>query len=180
MQRSSLRPIRTRRMAHLAPPPPAARSLSTMKSKTRKTLAAVGAVWLAFAATAASAAPAEAAPPLPAAKQSDPLLARGRYLVEHVGLCADCHTPRNQQGALLPELWLQGAPIGFKPVHPMPFAVAAPPLAGLPTMNEAQAIAFLQTGKRPDGSVPLPPMPEYRFNAEDARAVVAYLKSLGR
>ncbi len=47
-------------------------------------------------------------------------------------------------------------------------------------MTEAQAIAFLQTGIRPDGSRPRPPMPEFRFNEADAKAVVAHLKSLGR
>jgi hypothetical protein len=38
---------------------------------------------------------------------------------------------------------------------------------------------FFTTGKKPDGSMAAPPMPEYRFNKTDAAAVVAYLKSLG-
>jgi len=34
-----------------------------------------------------------AAPPTPAAK-----VERGKYLVENVGMCGDCHTPRNERG----------------------------------------------------------------------------------
>jgi hypothetical protein len=47
-------------------------------------------------------------------------------------------------------------------------------------MTEAQAITFLQTGKRPDGTQPRPPMPEFRLDEADATAVVAYLKSLAK
>ena len=108
------------------------------------------------------------------------LIERGRYLVDHVGLCADCHTPRGEKGELLSALWLQGAPIGFAPKFPMPWAEAAPPIAGLPSMNDEQALVVLTTGVRPDGSNPRPPMPPYRFSESDARAVIAYLRTLDR
>jgi hypothetical protein len=36
---------------------------------------------------------------------------RGRYLVEEVAKCPECHTPRNAQGELDRDAWLQGAPI---------------------------------------------------------------------
>ncbi|MCB1343684.1 MAG: cytochrome c [Pseudooceanicola sp.] len=39
-----------------------------------------------------------------------PELERGRYLVEALGHCAECHTPRNPLGALDTARWLQGAP----------------------------------------------------------------------
>lgn len=35
---------------------------------------------------------------------------RGRYLVEVLGHCAECHTPRNLLGGLDRKQWLQGAP----------------------------------------------------------------------
>lgn len=120
--------------------------------------------------------------PLVAAEKSasPALLARGRYLVENIGLCADCHSPRNEKGEFVTAQWLGGAPIGFTPAVPMPvWAPVAPPIAGLPSMTEAQAVKFLMEGTRPDGTMPRPPMPAYRLNAEDARAMVAYLKSLG-
>lgn len=109
-----------------------------------------------------------------------PLVKRGRYLVENVGLCSDCHTPHNEKGELVRERLLLGAALPFQPTVPMPWSPAAPPIAGLPSMTEAQAITFLQTGKRPDGSMPRPPMPEFRLDDADAQAVVAYLKSLAK
>jgi mono/diheme cytochrome c family protein len=107
------------------------------------------------------------------------LVERGEYLVKNVGLCADCHAPRNERGEFVQAQWLMGAPLPFAPTVPMPaWAGVALPIAGLPTMTEAQAAAFLQTGVRPDGTRPRPPMPEFRLNEADARAVAAYLKSL--
>ena len=104
---------------------------------------------------------------------------RGRYIVEQVGLCGDCHTPRDQTGVPIAQKKLTGAPIGVRPIHPMPFAEYAPRLAGIPArFTPAQLAVFLQTGRRPDGSTPLPPMPPYRLSKDDAWAVVDYLKSL--
>ena len=109
------------------------------------------------------------------------VLARGKYIVEGVGMCADCHSPRNEKGEYVKERWLQGAAITFKPTVPMPFwAEAAPPLAGLPGWTDAQLVTLLTTGKDQKGKPPEPPMPEYRMSKEDAAAVAAYLRSLGK
>jgi cytochrome c553 len=106
-------------------------------------------------------------------------VARGKYLVEQVTMCGDCHTPRDATGQPIAALALHGAAIGFRPIHPMPFAEQAPALAGLPAhYTPAQFATFLQTGRKPDGSLPFPPMPPYRLSKEDAWAVVDYLKSL--
>lgn len=106
------------------------------------------------------------------------LIERGRYLVSGVGLCADCHTPRNARGEFQTQLWLMGAVVGFQPTTTIPWAPVAPPIAGLPSLTREEAMTLLMQGTRPDGSRPRPPMPEYRLAADDARAVVAYLKSL--
>lgn len=116
----------------------------------------------------------------PSAPAPTAQIERGRYLVESVGLCADCHTPRTEKGAFDRSRWLAGAPLPFQPTVAMPWSPAAPPIAGLPTMTDEQGIEFMQTGRRPSGAPVLPPMPAFRFNPEDAAAVVAYLKSLGR
>lgn len=109
----------------------------------------------------------------------DALLARGYYLATGIGLCADCHSPRNEKGEFVPGMQLKGAAIAFAPTVPMPvWAPVAPAIAGLPTMTEEQAVKFLRTGLKPDGSRPRPPMPEYRLDEADARALAAYLKSL--
>lgn len=108
-------------------------------------------------------------------RAADPV--RGRYLVEKVGLCIDCHSPRDEKGQFVAERWLQGSPIPFAPTVPMPWANAAPPLAGLPTLSDAQALHFLTQGELPGGRMPRPPMPPYRFTPEDARDVIAYLRA---
>lgn len=105
-------------------------------------------------------------------------VARGKYLVQRVAMCGDCHTPRDDKGMPLPGKELAGAPLGFKPLAPMPWATTAPEIAGLPGWKDAQIVTFLTTGKL-DGRAPNPPMPEYRLSASDARAVVAYLRTLG-
>lgn len=107
------------------------------------------------------------------------LAERGEYIVRNLGMCGDCHTPRNAKGELIQSAWLRGAPIDLRPVHPMPFAVHAPPIAGLPSgYTPAQLARFLETGVKPDGSLPRPPMPPYRMSPDDAAAVVTYLGTL--
>jgi mono/diheme cytochrome c family protein len=105
--------------------------------------------------------------------------ARGKYLVDRVGMCADCHSPRNERGEFLKDRWLWGSPLDFKPEHPIPgWAPVAPPIAGLPGWTEEQAVRFLTTGKDRDGRAAGPPMPQYRLSKGDAEAVVAHLMSL--
>jgi mono/diheme cytochrome c family protein len=114
----------------------------------------------------------------PAQMTGDALVARGDYLVNGVVLCGDGHTPRGPTGEPIAAQALQGADIGAGPPG---FANIAPPLAGIPGhYTQDQFIAFLQTGVRSDGSHPRPPMPPYRLNEEDARAVTAYIATLPR
>lgn len=106
----------------------------------------------------------------------------GKYLVTKAVPCSDCHTPRNRHGQLIASRALQGAPIGVKPIHPVPGWVdAAPDIAGLPAgWTFDQTVHFLQTGVTPGGGHAGPPMPAFRFNARDASAIATYLQSLPR
>lgn len=104
---------------------------------------------------------------------------RGRYLVEEVAKCAECHTPRKEDGELDSAAWLRGAPIWIKPVAPIPnWADRAPALAGLPSFTEAQVEKVLEDGTGPNGEALRPPMQIYHLSPPDARAIAAYLKSL--
>ena len=106
-------------------------------------------------------------------------IARGKYLVEGIGMCGDCHTPHSEKGEPIREKLLQGTPLGFKPTVPMPvWADTSTNIAGLPGWEKDAAIKFLMTGVAYNGLPPRPPMPQYRFNLQDAEAIVAYLKSL--
>src|SRR5258707_12300532 len=104
---------------------------------------------------------------------------RGRYLVEEVAKCPECHTPRKPNGELDATAWLRGAPIWIKPVAAIPnWADHAPALAGLPSLTEAQAEKILEDGTGPNGEELRPPMQIYHRAPADARASVAYLKLL--
>lgn len=106
-------------------------------------------------------------------------LERGRYLVEQVGMCGDCHSPRNEKGELMREKLLQGTQLPFKPAVLMPvWADKTPNIAGLPGWNDKDAVKFLMTGLAYNDLPARPPMPQYRFNQDDATAIVAYLRSL--
>ncbi len=114
-----------------------------------------------------------------ASAASEARIERGRYLVEQVALCADCHTARDWKGRQDRERWLQGARLDFKPAKLMPWAELAPPISGLPTFaTDALAVEYLKTGLNQNKGFSKPPMPQYRFNHDDAVAVVAYLRSL--
>ena len=72
---------------------------------------------------------------------------RGGYLVEEVAKCTECHTPRDSNGQLDPNRWLQGAPIWITPVHPTGnWAQRAPALAGFPGYSDADATNILEKG----------------------------------
>jgi hypothetical protein len=66
MTRSLLRPIRTRRIAHLSVPASngtGTDDVDTLTPNTRKTLAAIGALWVSFATSVSASTPAPASAP---------------------------------------------------------------------------------------------------------------------
>ncbi len=106
-------------------------------------------------------------------------VARGKYLVEKIGMCADCHTQMTEKGPDMSK-HLQGAMLPFKPTVPVPdWAERSANIAGLKGWSDEEAVKFLTTGVDPNGKHARPPMPTYRYNKRDAQAITAYLKSLG-
>jgi hypothetical protein len=104
---------------------------------------------------------------------------RGKYLVEGIGMCRDCHTPINEQGQPVKEKHLQGAQLMFKPAVPVPgWTERSANIAGLKGWTDAEALKFFTTGVGPNGKPAGPPMPEYRYTKSDAAAIIAYLRSL--
>jgi cytochrome c553 len=116
----------------------------------------------------------------PVPLEGEALVARGAYLVNNIGGCNDCHTPMTPQGPDMTHA-LQGATLMFAPTIEIPWAPVAPSIAGIPAgYTEEQFATFLQTGVRPDGTHPLPPMPAFRLNEDDARAMTAYIATVPR
>jgi mono/diheme cytochrome c family protein len=106
-------------------------------------------------------------------------LERGEYIAHHVAMCIYCHTPRDDEGVPDMRQLLRGAPMPIDSPFPrQTWAFQAPKIAGLPGgWTEDDIVRFLQTGVSPTGYRPRPPMPPFRMNEVDARAVAAYLRS---
>jgi hypothetical protein len=106
-------------------------------------------------------------------------IARGKYLVEEVAMCQECHTPRDASGALDFHQWLKGGAVFLQPVMPISdWASRVPALSGLPGWTDPDFLYFLENGQRRTGEVPKPPMKRYKLSHEDAVAILAYLRSL--
>ena len=108
-----------------------------------------------------------------------PVLNRGAYLVEALGHCGECHTPRNFLGGPKRERRLAGAAKG-------PEGKSVPNLtpAKLKKWDDRDLKEFLSSGITPDGDVPAETMGEVirnttsQLTAEDLSAVIAYLRAL--
>jgi len=107
------------------------------------------------------------------------LVSRGEYIVEDVAVCTQCHTPHTSNGDLDRSRWLEGSALWLQPASPDPnWPLRAPRLAGSPPGSDADLINLLTTGQWRGGQRLRAPMPQFRMSNEDARAVVAYLRSL--
>ena len=106
------------------------------------------------------------------------LVERGRYIVEDVAMCELCHTPRDENGNVRKDRWLQGGPAQLRPSYPSPtWAIIEPRIGGGPPGTDADFIKLLTTG------ISVPALlrtlrPLFRMTRGDAEAVLAYLKSL--
>jgi len=111
--------------------------------------------------------------------KNDEALKRGAYLVNSVAQCGNCHTPRNAKGELDTTRHLQGAPIWFKPTNAKfeKWEDTAPNItaSGLATKWSEEKLVKLLTSTGVEADAP---MPAFKLAADDARAVVAYLRSL--
>ncbi|HKN26620.1 MAG TPA: cytochrome c [Roseiarcus sp.] len=117
------------------------------------------------------------------ASAADSQIERGKYLVT-IGGCNDCHTPGYFLGKPDFSRTLGGSDVGF--TIPGLGAFVAPNLTpdketGLGNWTSEQIVAAFTTGVRPDGRKLAPIMPYNGFShltADDAQAIVAYLRSL--
>ncbi len=105
----------------------------------------------------------------------------GAYLAGPVAHCLECHTPMGPQGPKIDTDLGRG---GFEFHGPWGVSVAANLTShpdGLAGYSDAEVLAMITEGERPDGSPMLPPMPYgyfARMTPEDAAALVLYLRTL--
>ena len=127
---------------------------------------------------------------------------RGRYLVRITG-CHDCHSPKVQGMTPNLDLALSGRPASTQlptetktEVHASPdltawtgpwgFSVASnltpEPTTGIGTRyTETNFIATMRTGKKPNGTPIMPPMPSdvyQNMTDDDLKAIFSYLRTL--
>jgi len=113
----------------------------------------------------------------------DAVLARGRYLVEELVKCQECHTARTATGEQDKTKWLKGGALDFKPVAEIPrWHASAPDITSTSPLWQRWGmdgmVKFLETAKNPRGGGADRPMPAYQMQHDDAVAVATYLKSL--
>jgi mono/diheme cytochrome c family protein len=105
---------------------------------------------------------------------------RGAYLVEGLGHCSSCHSPRNQLGAIEKDKQFSGAGIdGWFALN-----LTSDIAAGLGTWSAAEIATYLGTGTYAGKTTVLGPMAEVvqnstsHLSAADLAAMAEYLKSL--
>lgn len=119
---------------------------------------------------------------LPAQSGQDEQWLRGRYLVEALGHCAECHTERNFIGGLVKDRWMAGSPNGAD-------GDATPNITpgaknGIGDWSVEDIAYMLKTGIMPEGDSLGAAMAEVVENStskmrdDDLTAIAVYLKSL--
>jgi mono/diheme cytochrome c family protein len=108
------------------------------------------------------------------ARSTDPLVARGRYLVQ-IGGCNDCHTEGylEHSGNVPEERWLLGSSLGFSGPWGTTYPSNLRRLLG--TLHEDEWVRFARTLET------RPPMPWFNLRAMaegDLRAIYRYVRSL--
>lgn len=118
----------------------------------------------------------------PPAKAPKSGVERGRYLVEHVSLCADCHTPRNLLMAPRRALYLAGSKVGILGEE-IP-NITPDKETGIGEWSRSDIAELLLTGTKPDLDNVQGLMAEVieagfkQMKKEDALAIADYLKSV--
>ena len=116
--------------------------------------------------------------PLPVA--GDPVVQRGAYLVDHLGHCGECHTPRNAFFAMRDDAYLAGEEMdGWLSPNLTPDHVT-----GLGNWTNQDIIDYLRTGHAGDVAQAAGPMADFVRHASshmdegDLAAIAAYLRGI--
>jgi mono/diheme cytochrome c family protein len=75
---------------------------------------------------------------------------RGRYLVDHVSLCGDCHTPRNSLGVPKQSYYLAGASEKAGPLGEAVANITPDKETGIGEWKREDVVELLHSGTKPD------------------------------
>ena len=115
--------------------------------------------------------------PVVTVPEADDRLQRGRYLVEAVGHCGECHTPRTRFGGLKRQSWLAGGP---NPDGEGSVPNITPHRDGLADWSERDISRYLKSGFTPEYDTVGGSMADVQENLarlpdSDRDAIAAYL-----
>lgn len=110
----------------------------------------------------------------------DPVLSRGAYLVNHLGHCGECHTPRNDLFVMQDDQYLAGEVMdGWLAPNLTP-----DPLDGLGGWSDEDIIQYLQMGHVGNVAQAAGPMADVvrhsssHLEEDDLAAITAYLRTI--
>jgi mono/diheme cytochrome c family protein len=107
-------------------------------------------------------------------------LERGQYLMNSIAACGNCHTPMGPNWPLPGKELAGGTKFDEKPFTAYAANITPDNETGIGRWTDAQLIAAIREGRRPDGSLIGPPMPIslYRGISDlDVQAIVATLRA---
>ena len=112
--------------------------------------------------------------------QDNAVLQRGRYLVEALAHCGECHTPRNALGGPKFSAWLAG---GISPEGNAKIPNITPHADGIGSWDEKDIAYSLESGFTPEFDSFGSTMVDVQLNmarlpASDREAIAAYLKTI--
>jgi cytochrome c/cbb3-type cytochrome c oxidase subunit III len=108
-------------------------------------------------------------------------LERGRYLVETLAGCGNCHTPRGPNGPLKDKKFAGGEIIKHADFTAVTPNITPDTRTGIGTWTDDQIGSAIREGLRPDGRLLGPAMPSRSYRSladDDVKAIVAYLRSV--
>ncbi len=117
-----------------------------------------------------------------AVAQDQNLVARGSYLVNGIAACGNCHTPKNPDLSPRSEMFLAGGERFDTPVFTAYSRNLTPDKdSGIGIWTDEQLIRAMREGVTKEGEILGPPMPVptyHNMSDDDAKAIVAYLRTI--
>jgi len=104
-----------------------------------------------------------------APSRAESQLERGRYLVETVAACGNCHTPKGPNGPLTDKKLAGGDIIKHADFTAATANITPDPETGIGKWTDRQIFAAIREGRRLDGTLIGPAMPSrsYRYVADE-------------
>jgi mono/diheme cytochrome c family protein len=113
--------------------------------------------------------------------RAETLVERGKYLVDTVMTCHNCHTPRGPNGLMLDKALSGGLRFDEPPFDVTASNITPDKETGIGSWSEADLKKFMLTGMRPNGvqvAIVMPTAFYKIMTARDLDAVVAYVRSI--